>query len=166
LILSTIVAEAAFAILLYVGLLAAFHIYRSRQAAMLARLVDAGAMEARDRLASSLAHDFNNILSVIGGTSQLMLRDKLSPFSRPRMPIQSSRPRSRPRNLSPDAAEHQDIARGSRQPAAPLVDFGDVVSRQMYMIGRNARAEREGGAGVLGRASARSRGRWADSAKC
>jgi len=56
-------------------------------------LKDARRLEALGRLAGSVAHDFSNILAVISGHSELMLRrmdptDSLrtgrSPFARPR----------------------------------------------------------------------------------
>ena len=37
--------------------------------------MEAGTQEAKHRLASSLTHDFNNLLTVVIGTSDLMLRD-------------------------------------------------------------------------------------------
>jgi signal transduction histidine kinase len=63
-------------ILLYVVLGIVLYSYRRRQAVLTADLVEASTFEARNRISSSLAHDFNNILAVIIGTTELLLRDR------------------------------------------------------------------------------------------
>lgn len=68
--------EAISPIGLYLVLGLMFYLYRRRQDMLVSRLVESTTNEARDRLTTSLAHDFNNILTVIVGTSDLMLRDK------------------------------------------------------------------------------------------
>lgn len=75
--------EAVFPLLLYLVLGLVFYAYRSRQAKLVSQLVEAGTVEARDRLAGSLAHDFNNIVTLIDKSTQALLTDRsLSPQAR------------------------------------------------------------------------------------
>ena len=67
--------ESVWPLLLYVALGVAFYAYRRRHDRLVGELVEAGTQEAKHRLASSLTHDFNNLLTVVIGTSDLMLRD-------------------------------------------------------------------------------------------
>lgn len=66
--------ESVWPIGLYVALGIVLYVYRKRQATLVSSLVNAGTAEARHRIASSLTHDFNNILAVIIGTGDLLLR--------------------------------------------------------------------------------------------
>lgn len=128
--------ETIFPLLLYAGLAIPFFLYRQRQAALVAKLVKSGSMEARDRLASSLTHDFNNVLNVIVGTSELLSRDKT-------LSLQAARDvntitTAGQQGLSLIRQMRHEVA-GDIQGQAQhrvLCDLSDVVARQMDLIGR------------------------------
>ena len=64
------------AIALYVALASVFLMYRHRQWKLQRQLLAKERLEAMGHLAGGLAHDFNNVLSVILGTVQVMQMDK------------------------------------------------------------------------------------------
>ena len=69
---AVLAAETAFPVALYLALGATIYLYRLRQDFLTRQLLQAGALETRQQMASRLAHDFNNVLTVVSGTAQLM----------------------------------------------------------------------------------------------
>ena len=67
------------AIALYVALAVVFLVYRHRQWRLQQQLLARERLEAMGHLAGGLAHDFNNVLSVILGTVHLIQMDKSLP---------------------------------------------------------------------------------------
>lgn len=65
-------AETAFPVALYLAMGVTIYLYRLRQDFLTRQLLQAGALETRQQMASRLAHDFNNVLTVVSGTAQLM----------------------------------------------------------------------------------------------
>jgi hypothetical protein len=116
--------------------IAAIAIQRDRDDARLRRneeqLRQAHKMEAVGRLAGGVAHDFNNILSVILGTSAAVL-DELEPRSPLRVEVESIRQAGeRARALT-----RQLLAFSRQQILAPrVVDLGEVVSGLEPMLRR------------------------------
>ena len=126
--------DMMFPVALYAGLLIPFYVYRRRQSILFHELLEARSLEARERLTSSLTHDFNNILSVILGTAQMLAKDKA---------------------LSMDAAKDVNtilsasqqgtdlIRQMGRQASSPLeskdrvlADLSDLVDRQVNIMER------------------------------
>lgn len=70
-----LIAEVLFPVLLYAALGVAFHRYRVHQSKLMERVAELRASDARVMAANSLAHDFNNILTVILGMCDLTLLD-------------------------------------------------------------------------------------------
>lgn len=76
-------SEAVLPLLLFLVFGLVLYEYRRRQDMLLGKVVEISTVEARDRLASSLTHDINNVLTVIIGMAQTMLRDSsLNPHVR------------------------------------------------------------------------------------
>ncbi len=116
-------------IALYVALGLLVYAYRRKQAALVSQVIAAGTVEARDRLASSLAHDFNNILTVILGTCQMLQRDKtLAAAAHKDVKI-----------MEDAAAQGLDLVcqmrTTTREEETPVhADLADLVGRQMVLI--------------------------------
>lgn len=131
---SAAITEAIFPIALYFGLLVPFFLYRQRQAVLFRKLLEAREVEARERLASSLAHDFNNVLSVILGTAQLLSKDRS-------LSLESAKDVN---TILTAAQQGADLVRQmGRQAIAPLesqdrtlTDLSDVVDRQLVIVER------------------------------
>lgn len=128
--------ESALPIALYFALAIPFFLYRRQQAAMLRRMVEISSVEARDRLASSLAHDFNNVLTVIQGTAQLLSRDRS-------LSLQGAQDLNTILTATAQGASllqqmRQQAPRVSPQgpTATGLVDLNDVLDRQLSLISR------------------------------
>lgn len=68
------IVESVWPIALYVAFGFVLYAYRKRQKELVASLLNVVTIEARHRIASSLTHDFNNILTVIIGTGELLFR--------------------------------------------------------------------------------------------
>lgn len=125
-------AEALFPILLYLALGLVFHVYRRRQAILVSRLVEVGTVEARERLASSLAHDFNNVLTVIVGTCSLLLkRNNLDESTRGDVQIMSEAGKQ-----GAAIVAQMRMAIKSQFDEMASVDLSDLVDGQMHLIER------------------------------
>ena len=97
-----------------------------------AQLVQAQKMETVGRLAGGVAHDFNNMLSVIGGYAELALKsiDFASPLYTPLLEIQNASRRSA--DLT-----RQLLAFARKQPVQPKVlDLNRLIERSLNMLRR------------------------------
>ncbi len=65
-------AEASFVLVLYLALGLAFYLYRHRQALLTKRLLRGQAKELAADLSQRLAHDLNNVFTVINGTAEML----------------------------------------------------------------------------------------------
>ncbi len=72
---AVLAAETVFPVALYLALGITIYLYRLRQEFLTRQLLQASALEIRQQMASRLAHDFNNVLTVVSGTAQLMKAD-------------------------------------------------------------------------------------------
>jgi len=97
-----------------------------------AQLLQAQKMETVGRLAGGVAHDFNNMLNVIGGYAELGLRelDSASPLYTPLLEIQNASRRSA--DLT-----RQLLAFARKQPVRPkVVDLNQLIAGSLNMLRR------------------------------
>jgi PAS domain S-box-containing protein len=95
-----------------------------------ARLHEAQKMEAVGRLAGGVAHDFNNMLAVINGYSELLLGDPMLPEEARRSLGEISKAGDRAANLT-----RQLLAFGRKQLVVPeAVDLAEVVGSLQRML--------------------------------
>lgn len=97
-----------------------------------AQLLQAQKMETVGRLAGGVAHDFNNMLNVIGGYAELALRDidSASPLYTPLLEIQNASRRSA--DLT-----RQLLAFARKQPVRPKVlDLNRLIEGSLNMLRR------------------------------
>ena len=97
-----------------------------------AQLLQAQKMETVGRLAGGVAHDFNNMLNVIGGYAELALReiDSASPLYTPLLEIQNASRRSA--DLT-----RQLLAFARKQPVKPKVlDLNRLIDGSLNMLRR------------------------------
>jgi len=72
--LAAAAAEAAFPVILYVALGVAFYVVRRRQRLLMQRVLRDQTKEVSAELARRLAHDLNNVFTIICGTAEMLLR--------------------------------------------------------------------------------------------
>jgi PAS domain S-box-containing protein len=97
-----------------------------------AQLLQAQKMETVGRLAGGVAHDFNNMLNVIGGYAELALKeiDSASPLQTPLLEIQNASRRSA--DLT-----RQLLAFARKQPVQPkVVDLNQLIDGSLNMLRR------------------------------
>jgi len=130
--LSMGIDESLFPVALYIALGVVLYTYRGRQSLLMANLIESGTQEARNRLAGSLAHDFNNILTVVIGTVELLLRDRtLSPAQRKDLDTIHS---AGEQGLS--LVSQMRLASRTSPGEFTREDLSDLVERQMQLIER------------------------------
>ena len=97
-----------------------------------AQLLQARKMESIGRLAGGLAHDFNNILSVINGFSELAM-EKIDPAN----PVQDDLNEIRNAGKRSANLVQQLLAFSRKQTIEPrILDFNDTVSGMLKMLGQ------------------------------
>jgi PAS domain S-box-containing protein len=105
---------------------------QEERARLQARLHEAQALEAIGRLAGGVAHDFNNMLGVILGCTELAL-SRLPPGD----PIRALLDEARDAALRSAGLTRQLLALASRQAAEPVVlDLNATVAGMLSMLGR------------------------------
>lgn len=96
------------------------------------RFLQAQKMESLGRLASGVAHDFNNMLQIILGYSDLLLDDQV-----PQSPAHKKISEIRKAAASSASQIRQLLAYARKQPVSPIViDFNETVSDILKMLQR------------------------------
>lgn len=125
--------ESAWPLGLYGVLGVAFHLYRRRHEKLVGHLVECGTQEAKHRLATSLTHDFNNLLTVVIGTSELILRDPS--IVHPHRKDLETILHAGTEGMSL-IAQLRHASRGSQPNARTRLNFSDLIDTQLDLIQR------------------------------
>lgn len=124
--------ESIFPIGLYAALGLAFYFYRRRQAVLAEQLLRARAMEAFADLSRRVAHDLNNVFTVIAGAAELLAKEKAL-SAETAEDVKSIREASRQgMDMLGELRRMTRMHDGSPAPAS----LSEAVARQMALIRR------------------------------